>query len=92
MGDTWDSAWYTEFLQSILFDKIYFNNNKFCKSDSEIKKKVLSYFHTKFPLLNNDRISCEEFCCLQKIEEKYDKMAQNKKNKDFCTLTVKIKN
>ena len=41
-------------------------------------------------MLNNGRISCEEFYCLQKIEEKYDKMAQNKKNKDFCTLTVEI--
>ena len=55
------------------------------------KKKILSYFHTKFPLLNNDRISCEEFYCLQKIEEKYDKMLEYKKETHFCDLSVKKK-
>ena len=91
MGDTLDGAWYAEFLQSIPFDQIYLNNNKYCKYDSEMKKNVLSHFNTKFPLINNDKISCEEFYCLIKIGEKYDKMAKNKKNKDFCTLTVKVK-
>ena len=89
-NDTWEHHWYAEFPQSILFDTIYSNNN-FCKSDFEIKKKVLSYFHTKFPLLNNYRISCEEFYCLQKIEEKYDKMLEYKKETHFCDLSVKKK-